>query len=106
MLINSIRQHELTENAQRRNLQLREEIVARNEAATALQAVTTELADTDRRKSEFLATLAHELRNPLAPLVSGLEVISLPNCDAVTAARVHAMMGRQLQHMVGLIDGT
>ncbi|MEO5584085.1 MAG: ATP-binding protein, partial [Flavobacteriales bacterium] len=52
----------------------------------------------------FLATLAHELRNPLAPLVSGLEIVSLPNCDPGTVERVHAMMGRQLHHMVGLID--
>lgn len=104
LLINSIRQHELTENAQRRNIQLREEIVEQDEASAALHALTNELAEADRRKSEFLATLAHELRNPLAPIVSGLEIISLPNCDPDTAARIHAMMGRQLQHMVGLID--
>ena len=104
LLLSSIRQHELTEGADRRNIRLREEIVERDQTATALQAVTTELADSDRRKSEFLATLAHELRNPLAPLVSGLEIIALPDCDPETADQIHAMMGRQLQHMVGLID--
>ncbi|MEO5585680.1 MAG: histidine kinase dimerization/phospho-acceptor domain-containing protein, partial [Flavobacteriales bacterium] len=104
LLISSIHQHELTEGADRRNTRLREEIVERDVAATSLQAVAIELADTDRRKSEFLATLAHELRNPLAPLVSGLEIVSLPDCDPGTVERVHAMMGRQLQHMVGLID--
>ena len=104
LLLSSIHQHELTEDADRLNTQLREEIVARKEAAAALLALTEELAETDRRKSEFLATLAHELRNPLAPLVSGLEILSFPNCDPETEERTHAMMGRQLQHMVKLID--
>ena len=104
LLINSIRQHELTERAQRRNSQLHEVIVQRDKSATKLHAANSELSDSDRRKNEFLATLAHELRNPLAPLLSGLEIISLPDCDPGTVERVHAMMGRQLQHMVGLID--
>jgi len=63
-----------------------------------------ELRETDRRKDEFLALLAHELRNPLAPLRNGLQVMRLAgdNADAVTRAR--AMMDRQLAHMVRLID--
>lgn len=104
LLLSSIRQHELTEKAQRRNFQLHEVIAQQDKSATKLHAANSELADTDRRKSEFLATLAHELRNPLAPLVSGLEIIMLPDCDPETIDRIHAMMGRQLQHMVGLID--
>ncbi|MFZ5655847.1 MAG: ATP-binding protein [Pseudomonadota bacterium] len=56
-----------------------------------------------RRKDEFLATLAHELRNPLAPIRTGLAVLS--SCaDAVTSARVHGIMERQLAQMVRLID--
>ena len=104
LLLSSIHQHELTEGADRRNTRLRADIDERDEAATALNAITNELAEENRRKSEFLATLAHELRNPLAPLVSGLEIIALPDCDPGTADQIHAMMGRQLQHMVGLID--
>jgi len=62
------------------------------------------LRESDRNKTEFLATLAHELRNPLSPLVSGLEILALPNCGPETAERTHVMMSRQLQHMVRLID--
>jgi signal transduction histidine kinase/PAS domain-containing protein len=64
-----------------------------------------ELRDQDRRKDEFLAILAHELRNPLAPLRNGLEVLRLTG-DASDggAAEVREMMDRQLSHMVRLID--
>jgi PAS domain S-box-containing protein len=62
------------------------------------------LQDSDRRKDEFLATLAHELRNPLAPVRNALQIIQLAgnNREAVQSAR--EMMGRQVQHMVRLID--
>ena len=56
----------------------------------------------DRRKDEFLATLAHELRNPLAPLRTGLEVLNFRDADV--AADTREMMDRQLSHMVRLID--
>ena len=62
------------------------------------------LRESAHRKDEFLALLAHELRNPLAPLRTGLEVMRLAagNADAVAQAR--DMMERQLGHMVRLID--
>jgi PAS domain S-box-containing protein len=61
------------------------------------------LSDHDKRKDEFLATLAHELRNPLAPVRSGLEVLRLaPHPDM--AERTMGMMERQLGQMVRLID--
>ncbi|MDG3005849.1 PAS domain-containing hybrid sensor histidine kinase/response regulator [Paludisphaera mucosa] len=62
------------------------------------------MADQDRRKNEFLATLAHELRNPLAPIRTGLQVLKLapPNSPMIPETRV--MMERQLGHMVRLID--
>jgi signal transduction histidine kinase/CheY-like chemotaxis protein len=60
--------------------------------------------EADRRKSEFLATLAHELRNPLAPLRNGLQVVRLANHDRAAAEQAHTMMERQLGHMVRLID--
>jgi PAS domain S-box-containing protein len=62
-----------------------------------------ELSEQDRRKSEFLAMLAHELRNPLAPLRNGLELMRLAP-DAETSGRSREMMERQLSHMVRLID--
>jgi PAS domain S-box-containing protein len=61
------------------------------------------LAEQDRRKDEFLATLAHELRNPLAPIRNGLTVLRMTRSpDDVT--RVVGMMDRQLGHLVNLVD--
>jgi PAS domain S-box-containing protein len=64
------------------------------------------LSEQDQRKDEFLATLAHELRNPLAPLRTGLQVLQLqrPQQDAETAKRTLQMMERQLGQMRRLID--
>jgi signal transduction histidine kinase len=62
------------------------------------------LRDADRRKSEFLATLAHELRNPLAPIRNGLQIIRLANHDEAAVQEARAMMERQVGHMVRLID--
>jgi PAS domain S-box-containing protein len=62
------------------------------------------LREADRRKDEFLALLAHELRNPLAPLRNGLQVIRLAAGDRRAVAPARAMMERQLAHMVRLID--
>jgi PAS domain S-box-containing protein len=66
------------------------------------QAEALQLAD--RRKDEFLATLAHELRNPLAPLRNGLEIVRRAGVDEEVAERARAMMERQLGQMVHLID--
>jgi CheY-like chemotaxis protein len=62
------------------------------------------LREADRRKDEFLALLAHELRNPLAPIRTGLELIRLSGDRPATIRRVRSMMERQVGHMVRLID--
>jgi PAS domain S-box-containing protein len=62
------------------------------------------LRETDRKKDEFIALLAHELRNPLAPLRNGLEVIRLAGGDASAVSHSRSMMERQLSHMVRLVD--
>jgi signal transduction histidine kinase len=59
------------------------------------------LADADRRKSEFLAMLAHELRNPLATIRAGLQVQRLKGTDAQAAKSVTELMERQVGHLVG-----
>lgn len=69
---------------------------------TVLRMALSELRESNRRKDEFLATLAHELRNPLAPLRSGLDVLSLDPPPG--SKRVLTMMTRQLGQMVHLID--
>ncbi len=61
------------------------------------------LKHADQRKDEFLATLAHELRNPLAPIRTGLHILNLSQ-DPAVADRTREMMERQLSHMVRLID--
>lgn len=62
------------------------------------------LCEADRRKYEFLATLGHELRNPLAPLVNGLLVARRARSNEPLRERTFAMMERQLNHLVRLVD--
>jgi PAS domain S-box-containing protein len=62
------------------------------------------LRDADRRKDEFLATLAHELRNPLAPIRNAVQLMSMPGASKVDLAPLHAMLERQVTHMVRLVD--
>ena len=71
---------------------------------TASRRMQESLMEADRRKDEFLATLAHELRNPLAPLRTCLHVLKMHDADDPQAARLHAMMERQVAHMVRLVD--
>jgi signal transduction histidine kinase len=68
-----------------------------------LRDAAAALKEADRRKDEFLATLAHELRNPLAPIRNGLQVLRLSASDKKTD-EVRDMMDRQLTHLVRLID--
>ncbi len=62
------------------------------------------LRDADRRKDEFLATLAHELRNPLAPLRNSLHLLRLSGSSDPAVEQVREMMERQINHMVRLVD--
>ncbi|UQA55785.1 GAF domain-containing protein [Polyangium aurulentum] len=62
-----------------------------------------ELRDQDRRKDEFLATLAHELRNPLAPIRTGLEILKVAG-EGERGRKLRDMMERQVGHMVRMVD--
>jgi signal transduction histidine kinase len=76
----------------------------RNVAEHALREREQALREADRRKDEFLATLAHELRNPLAPIRNAVQLLSRqgPADSALQSAR--QMIDRQVRHMVRLID--
>jgi PAS domain S-box-containing protein len=69
-----------------------------------LKAAEAALRESDRRKDEFLATLAHELRNPLAPLRSALAVLESAVDRPAAFAATRDMMARQVDHLVRLID--
>ena len=78
------------------------DITERKHGEEQLREYVAKLADSDRRKSEFLALLAHELRNPLATIRSGLKIMR--HTDAPGVDRVTALMERQVAHLVGLVD--
>jgi signal transduction histidine kinase/DNA-binding NarL/FixJ family response regulator len=83
--------------ARRRQYQIRDYLGESDRIAAALR-------EADRRKDEFLAILAHELRNPLAPLRNGLEALRLKPHDREATAWARALMERQVAQMVRLID--
>jgi PAS domain S-box-containing protein len=62
------------------------------------------LLEADRKKDDFIALLAHELRNPLAPIRNGMQVVRMAGGTSDSVEKALAMMERQLSHMVRLID--
>jgi PAS domain S-box-containing protein len=80
------------------------DVTLRKRAEEDRERLVGQLRDADRRKDEFLATLAHELRNPLAPIRNGLQVMKLASGNAVAVERAREMMERQLTQMVRLVD--
>ncbi len=73
------------------------DITERKKAEDALQ-------DADRRKDEFLATLAHELRNPLAPIRNSLHILRMAGGVEVTVNNVYDIMERQIDQMIRMVD--
>ncbi|MFC3457356.1 hybrid sensor histidine kinase/response regulator [Massilia haematophila] len=94
MLAEIGRRAEALQNA---NRTLEHEMDVRQKAEQALIVA-------DRRKDEFLATLAHELRNPLAPIRTGLDILRIRSGDAQATQRATDIMERQLRQMVRLVD--
>jgi PAS domain S-box-containing protein len=80
------------------------DITDRKQLEQELHLRLKDLATADRQKDDFLAMLAHELRNPLAPLRNALQILELPNLDANAHQRTRDMMKRQLHHLVRLVD--
>lgn len=80
------------------------DITERRRLEMELRRTIQRLAEADRRKDEFLATLAHELRNPLAPIANGIQILKrVPSPDPVQQ-RTAEMMERQTKHLVRLVD--
>jgi signal transduction histidine kinase/CheY-like chemotaxis protein len=80
---------------------------ARERIAKQIEELTRqqlELRLADQRKDQFLAVLAHELRNPLAPIASALDILKQPGVDAATSAKARDVADRQLKHMTRLVD--
>ena len=79
---------------------------AQHEADVQLQALNARLSQADRRKDEFLATLSHELRNPLAPMRSALDVLKLKygHGEDGLDTRLMQAFDRQLRHLTRLVD--
>lgn len=73
------------------------DVTSRKDAEATLQ-------DADQRKDEFLAMLAHELRNPLAPIGAAAELLQRVKLDDERVKKTSAVIGRQVKHMTGLID--
>jgi PAS domain S-box-containing protein len=80
------------------------DITERKRAEEVVRQSQQALLEADKRKDEFLATLAHELRNPLAPIRNSLHILRLASATNPAASRVQDMMERQVAHMVRLVD--
>jgi PAS domain S-box-containing protein len=80
------------------------DITERKKLEDELRVRIAQLRDNDRRKDEFLATLAHELRNPLAPIRNSLQILKIPRIDPAMLQQTRAMMERQVHQLVRLVD--
>jgi signal transduction histidine kinase/CheY-like chemotaxis protein len=89
--------------ARRRQYESRSHLHALERAAEDLSASEQQLREAHARKDEFLATLAHELRNPLAPIRNALHVLRRRTPDPALAP-LHDIVDRQLRQMVRLVD--
>jgi signal transduction histidine kinase len=85
--------------------ELNAELERRVAARTAeLEATTAALREADRRKDEFLAMLAHELRNPLAPIRTAVQLLRIKELSEAHSIRARDTIDRQVEHLVCLID--
>ena len=73
-------------------------------AKDAMEVLANDLTEVNQRQNEFLVTLAHELRNPLAPIRNGLEIMRLSTSTNQSVSNIHQMMDRQVNHLTHLVD--
>ncbi len=80
------------------------DVTDRQQMEETLRQQAEQLREANRHKDEFLGILAHELRNPLAPLRNGLQIMRMARGNAEATEQARSMMERQLQHLVRLVD--
>jgi PAS domain S-box-containing protein len=80
------------------------DLTERKQLEESLRSQTEALREADRRKDDFLATLSHELRNPLAPLRNAVQILALRGDDPQVVAQTNELLGRQVQQLVRLVD--
>ncbi len=90
-----------TRALERLNAELEDRV---RERTAALEATTSALQEADKRKDEFLAMLAHELRNPLAPIRTAVQLLRLKELPEAQRATSRDIIERQVEHLVSLID--
>ncbi len=92
------------ENRMRGVVMVFHDVTAQRDLERQLRDRAERLAETDRRKDEFLAMLAHELRNPLAPIRNSLYVLEVCPSDPQVVSEMRGIMRRQIEHLVRLVD--
>ncbi len=80
------------------------DITASKRTALALRQSEASLREADRQKDEFLAMLAHELRNPLAPIRNALQILRTPGAGPGVMEQAHRVAERQLRQLVRMVD--
>jgi signal transduction histidine kinase/ActR/RegA family two-component response regulator len=97
-----------TRETERLNQDLERRVAERTAELEALAAGLRDreraLKDAARMKDEFLATLAHEIRNPLAPILAAVQLMRLPTVPEMQRTRARDMIERQVEHLVRLVD--
>ncbi|CAN3992491.1 PAS domain-containing hybrid sensor histidine kinase/response regulator [Methylocystis bryophila] len=99
-----VRWHQNLGRAQRNAAGALDKVVGIDLDVTARKQAEEALREADRRKDEFLATLAHELRNPLAPVRNGLDALRRIGAPTPAADRLLVMMEGQVDHLVRLVN--
>jgi len=83
---------------------LLEDLASRAAIALDNARLYRDIHEADRRKNEFLSMLAHELRNPLAPISNGIQILRMRSSDAPELRQLHEMIERQVHHLVRMVD--
>src|SRR5207253_849705 len=81
-----------------------QDVTERKRLADNLRTLASDLSDADRRKNEFIATLAHELRNPLAPISNAVRILRHGDSDGSSTRAAFEMLERQVGQLSRLVD--